>query len=652
MADRWIAALQFSLEGCLSVYSRRSRQKTRKHRPLCLEQLESRTLMSGVTLITHGLETSSGTPQWIADMGTAIAAHAAGGGPVSVYTLTVTGSLFGVSITHSTLTGANPLTSNNGEIILLLDWSQVATVANYTPTGTVAQAVAGALENPNFISDMGGVPLAALPIQLIGHSRGASLVAALAGDLGQAGIWVDQLTTLDPHPGPLDASMDVTSNVRFADNYWRGSSSDVIVPNGTAVTGAHNVHLDDSVVDYGGYYDGHNNTHLWYQGTIDQSSNASQEGHAVVDSWFTGVNGPRNANGFYWSRLGGGDRTNGASDGLASAGASRVAVSVSASGANVWDNIEITNGMTNQTVAAGASINVATSFQDANQDATITFGFDTDNNPFDGTAGVQQQFAGGAPSGSGTFALSTAGLAAGTYYTYAEISNGTHTRYYYTTGAVTVTVAPVPHATEYVTQLYHDLLHRDPDPTGLANWVNALNTGATRADVAMAITSSREYDGNVVDSFYVQYLGRHAETAGLNAWVDQMQAGLNAEVIRAGILGSDEYFHDVGGTNSAYLNALYQTFLNRAPDPTGITYWTGMLTDGKHTRQDVASGISNSDETRTDIITSYYENFLQRAPDAAGIAAWKQNLANGMSEPAIITQFVTSPEYLALHGLA
>jgi hypothetical protein len=614
-----------------------------------MESMEARTLMSGVTLITHGLETSTGTPQWIVDMGNAIAAHAPGGGPVSVYTLTVTGGFLGVSITHSALVGANPLTSNNGEIILLLDWSEVATTTNYTGTTTVAQAVAGALENPNFISDLHGVPLAALPMQLIGHSRGASLVAGLAGDLGQAGIWVDQLTTLDPHPGPFDAPMNVTSNVRFADNYWRGSPSDVIVPNGTAVDGAHNVNLQDSVIDFGGYGDGHNNTHLWYQGTIDLSANASQEGHTVPSDWYTGVNGPRNANGFYWSRLDGGDRQTGAADGLASAGADRTAVSLNVSGANVWDNVEITNGATSQTVAAGATINVATNYQDTNQDATITFGFDTDNNPFDGATTVKQQYVEGAASGSATVALSTDGLAPGTYYTYAEISNGTHTRYYYTTGAVTVT--GVPHASAYVTQLYHDLLHRDPDPAGLATWVNALNTGATRADVAMAITSSREYDGDLVDSFYVTYLGRHAETAGLNSWVDQLQSGLNAEVIRAGILGSDEYFNDVGGTNTLYLNALYETFLGRAPDPTGTTYWTGLLTDGTHTRQDVASGISNSDETRTDIITGYYETFLHRGPDAAGLAQWKQNLADGISQPAIITAFVTSPEYLALYNL-
>jgi hypothetical protein len=167
----------------------------------------------------------------------------------------------------------------------------------------------------------------------------------------------------------------------------------------------------------------------------------------------------------------------------------------------------------------------------------------------------------------------------------------------------------------------------------------------------MGITSSREYDANIIDGFYVTYLGRHAETFGLNAWVDQMQAGLNAEAIRAGILGSDEYFARTGGTNTTFITALYQTFLGRAPEnaPTGLPYWLNrLLTDS---REAVSAAISNSDENRTDLITSYYQDYLRRNPDPAGLAAWMSNLASGMPEPQIVSAFVTSPEYLNINDL-
>jgi len=215
--------------------------------------------------------------------------------------------------------------------------------------------------------------------------------------------------------------------------------------------------------------------------------------------------------------------------------------------------------------------------------------------------------------------------------------------------AVSVVVGTVHQ--RYVNQLYLDLLHRRADPLGLAAWTALLDGGASYNEVATDLTSSREYDANVVDAFYVTYLNRHAEAGGLNDWVNLMQQGYNAENIRAGILGSPEYFQDTGGTNDSFVTALYATFLGRTPDPGGFADWTGILGTGQDTRQDVASRFSNSEENRTAIITGFYQQFLHRAPDGPGLAAWKTLLANGITQPQIISSFVAAPEYLALNDL-
>jgi hypothetical protein len=70
-----------------------------------------------------------------------------------------------------------------------------------------------------------------LPIHLIGHSRGASLMVGLTKRLGEKGIWVDQLTGLDPHPVDghndfLDLDFGDTPmasyvNVVYSESYWR-----------------------------------------------------------------------------------------------------------------------------------------------------------------------------------------------------------------------------------------------------------------------------------------------------------------------------------------------------------------------------------------------------------------------------------------------
>lgn len=46
---------------------------------------------------------------------------------------------------------------------------------------------------------------------------------------------------------------------------------------------------------------------------------------------------------------------------------------------------------------------------------------------------------------------------------------------------------------QYVTALYQAFLNRTPDSPGLANWVNALNNGASRQDIARGFASSAEW---------------------------------------------------------------------------------------------------------------------------------------------------------------
>ena len=46
---------------------------------------------------------------------------------------------------------------------------------------------------------------------------------------------------------------------------------------------------------------------------------------------------------------------------------------------------------------------------------------------------------------------------------------------------------------QYVTALYQAFLNRTPDSAGLANWVNALNNGASRQDIARGFAASAEW---------------------------------------------------------------------------------------------------------------------------------------------------------------
>jgi hypothetical protein len=154
--------------------------------------LESRQLLSGVTLIAHGL--GADTAGWVSSMAAAIRNRVdlQATSNFSTYRMTVTdpghdGGALNVTLTR--IAGADPATAaKSPEILILLDWSDVAgtiTGGYMRNTVDVGAAVAQKLADPAAVASLGGA-LAQLPIDLIGHSRGASLVSQIAVSLGRS----------------------------------------------------------------------------------------------------------------------------------------------------------------------------------------------------------------------------------------------------------------------------------------------------------------------------------------------------------------------------------------------------------------------------------------------------------------------------------
>ena len=92
-----------------------------------LEPLEERTLLSGITLITHGF--ASDVTSWVDTMRQAIIVRPElAGSDLTTYTAVVQdpGALGGpLDVTLGPRIGPDPTASNSGEIILLLYWSDV-----------------------------------------------------------------------------------------------------------------------------------------------------------------------------------------------------------------------------------------------------------------------------------------------------------------------------------------------------------------------------------------------------------------------------------------------------------------------------------------------------------------------------------------------
>ncbi len=196
----------------------------------------------------------------------------------------------------------------------------------------------------------------------------------------------------------------------------------------------------------------------------------------------------------------------------------------------------------------------------------------------------------------------------------------------------------------YVSAVYRDLFARSVDPSGLATWTAALNSGTPRVAVANSITYSAEYRSRLITGSYQQYLGRGPDGAGLAQWLVLMNRGLTIQEMERGFLASDEYYGRAGGNARGWVAALYRDVLGRAPSASETSAWTSILARGT-SRSSVALGFLLSSEHLGTVINGQYTTLLQRGTDATGRSTWIKAIQAGTRTEAVIGSIVASNEY-------
>ncbi|MCM2266003.1 MAG: DUF4214 domain-containing protein, partial [Desulfuromonadales bacterium] len=104
--------------------------------------------------------------------------------------------------------------------------------------------------------------------------------------------------------------------------------------------------------------------------------------------------------------------------------------------------------------------------------------------------------------------------------------------------------------------------------------------------------------------------------------------------------------------NTAFVRQVYLDFLNREPDPAGLSYWAGELNAGRRTRAQVVEQYLLSNEfgqTIAPVARLYFAYFL-RIPDYGGLMYWVDRYAQGTTQAEISDNFAASAEFQQSYG--
>jgi hypothetical protein len=162
------------------------------------------------------------------------------------------------------------------------------------------------------------------------------------------------------------------------------------------------------------------------------------------------------------------------------------------------------------------------------------------------------------------------------------------------------------------------------DTGGLDHHLGLLAAGGDRSRLPFTrfLLFSQEGARRQVTLAYAELLGRAPEPGGDAYWTAVLQ-GRAVTDLRVFLMASDEYAARAGGTDMAWIDALYRDGLGRASDPAGLQYWLGRRSAGA-SRILVAAGIALSDEALIGRVDRLHLDALGRQPSpperAAGVA--------------------------------
>jgi hypothetical protein len=142
-----------------------------------------------------------------------------------------------------------------------------------------------------------------------------------------------------------------------------------------------------------------------------------------------------------------------------------------------------------------------------------------------------------------------------------------------------------------VTHYYESTLGRAPDEDGLRYWIDEIAGGTTPAEVASHFYGSREYFTASGDSeawvtdLYREIVRREPDQEGLAHWSGKADDGVALATIASTFYASPE-------SRQTRVTGLYDALLARTPDAGGLAHWSERLLDGRDIELAVVLAVS------------------------------------------------------------
>ena len=228
----------------------------------------------------------------------------------------------------------------------------------------------------------------------------------------------------------------------------------------------------------------------------------------------------------------------------------------------------------------------------------------------------------------------------------------------------------------FVTRFNVQILDRQPDGQGLAEWSDNLRTGTEAgANVGYGFIQSEEFkkrnlgDEEYIRVLYRAFFDREADADGLNAWLGVLDSGLSRLHVYKGFAESVEFTElcsrygisrgsvtltapmDQNENVTKFVVRCYRLCLGRNADNDGLNGWCSQIISGANSAKEAAHGFVFSNEfknknlSNSEYVKVLYRVFMDREADNDGQNAWVSVLENGKSREHVFNGFSDSVEF-------